>query len=177
MYKYIIYFKPNDCGCDSQIKIQEEHIGEVEKRIEDAFPSSILKDRNISIKKLSLTDNEFYSVISKIWDQPKSGGYTLPEIRLFEYIIKVLRYMDKGIYFKIFNFDNLDGMKNSLSILADKMVNLTWFSGTRYKLFDPSLYEIYKNGTHKGEKGISDFKRFKELLAIIDRIPEMDIFN
>jgi hypothetical protein len=85
--------------------------------------------------------------------------------------------MDKGIYFKIFNFDNLDGMKNSLSILADKIGNITWFSGIRYKLFDPSLYKRYENETHTGEKGISDFKRFKELLVIIDRIPEMDIFN
>ena len=69
-----------------------------------------------------------------------------------EHIIKVLRYIDKGVLSEVFKFDNPENMKKSIEIM---------FGSHSLDLFSRSPDDTCR----------------KELMAIIDRIPEMDIFN
>jgi len=69
-----------------------------------------------------------------------------------EHIIKVFRYMDKGVLSEVFKFDNSENMKKSIEII---------FSDSGIDLFSRSPEDTCR----------------KELMAIIDRIPKMDIFD
>ena len=66
----------------------------------------------------------------------------------FEHIIKVFRYMDKCVLSEVFKFDNPENMKKSIEMMFESLLSRSPDDSCR-----------------------------KELLAIIGRIPEMDIFN
>jgi len=67
----------------------------------------------------------------------------------FEHIIKVFRYMDKGVFSEVFKFDNPENMKKSIEMMFNYPV-----SGI-----------------------LTDKDRGKQLMAVIELIPVMDIFN
>lgn len=130
----------------------------------------IREDRYTEIKQLTLQDPMFENTIQNIIVSPD-----IKHMNIFENIIKVLRYMDKGIYYETLNFDNIDNMKKSISlILSNKFLHINHGGWSIFDLYDPKLNEILKTSSlshipYHGEK-------YKELMKIINRIPEMDIF-
>ena len=65
-----------------------------------------------------------------------------------EHIIKVFRYMDKGVFAEVFKFDNPENMKKSIEMMI------------------PSLFSRTPDDTCR-----------KQLMAVIELIPRMDIFD
>ena len=70
----------------------------------------------------------------------------------FEHIIKVFRYMDKGVLSEVLKFDNAENMKKSIEII---------FSGSCFDLFSRTPDDAVR----------------KQLMAVIELIPVMDIFD
>jgi len=129
----LYFINPSNC-CNCFIDCVYWSVHESDT-IETFVPKKRGYDRKI--KKLSIIDPDFMYTILEL--------FTSNNLYFFEHIIKILKYMNKGVYENILNFDNPDNMIKSIKFL--------------FNAYDG------KNQSN-----------YKELMKIIDRIPEMDIF-
>ena len=105
---------------------------------------SIFGHSNQKLLRISIDDREFEYILEDM--------IHYANMFFLEHIIKILRYMDKGVLSEVFKFDNPENMKKSIEMM---------FGSHSLDLFSRSPDDSCR----------------KELLAIIGRIPEMDIFN
>jgi hypothetical protein len=101
---------------------------------------SVFGNENQKLLRVSFDDREFVKILEDM---------TYYQNMFFlEHIIKILRYIDKGVFAEVFKFDNPENMKKSIDMMI------------------PSVFSRTPDDTVR-----------KQLMAVIDRIPEMDIFN
>lgn len=100
---------------------------------------SVFGSVNQKLLRVSFDGREFVEILEDL--ESYSNMFFL------EHMIKVFRYMDKGVFSEVFEFDNPENMKKSIEMMF------------------PLLFSRSADDTVK-----------KQLMAVIDRIPGMDIF-
>ena len=109
-----------------------------------------------TIKHLSIIDYDVLDIFSEL--------YANNNLYFFEHIIKIFKYMNKGVYNNLLNFDNSENMINSIKFLFNGHKSLKY-------VFDKSNFKALHH-----QQNFENRNNYKELMKIINRIPEMDIF-